>query len=140
MWKKWFHPTMPKLHPTYKSESLCKADSRNVCFAKSARTIFGFPFFNLRFKITKVKYVFVAIRKNVPDNWTKIWYTFGPVKYRPNKRSGKLRIKSQIVKVAIFLRKNIVYYSWWQLNTYFIHFNGETLNISIVNGDKTTFF
>ena len=50
---------------------------------------------------------FETIRKNAPDNWTKIGYTFGPMKYRPNKRSGKLRIKSQIVWVAIFLCKNI---------------------------------
>ena len=86
---------MPKFHPTYRSESLCKADSRNVCFAKSAGKIFRFPFFN------------PSIRENVPDNWIKIGYSFGLVKYRPNKRSGKLKIKSQIVRVTIFLCKNI---------------------------------
>ena len=59
---------MPKFHPTYRSESLGKADSRNVCFAKSAGTIFWLPFFN------------PSIRKNVPDNWTKIGYSFGLVK------------------------------------------------------------
>ena len=53
------------------------------------------------------KVSFETIRKNAPDNWTKIGYTFGPMKYRPNKRSGKLRIKSQIVWVAIFWCKNI---------------------------------
>ena len=45
---------MSKFHPTYRSESLCKADSRNLCFAKSAGTIFRFPFFNPVFKNTKI--------------------------------------------------------------------------------------
>ena len=49
-----------------------------------------------------------TIRKNVPDNWTKIGYTFGPWKYRRNKRSEKLRIKSQIVKVTIFCVKTLM--------------------------------
>ena len=96
---------MPKFHPTYRSESLCNAKSRNVCFAKFAGTIFRFPFFTPVFKNTKIRYVFVTIKKNIPDNWTKIGYAFGPVKYRPNRRSGKLRIKSQIVKVTIFCVK-----------------------------------
>ena len=103
---------MPKFHRTYWSESLCKADSRNVCLAKYAGTIFRLPFFNRVFKNTKIRKVFVTIRKNVPDNWTKVGYTFGPVKYRPNKRPGKLRIKSQIARVAIFLCKNITDYRW----------------------------
>ena len=37
---------MPKFHPTYRSESLCKVDSRNVCLAKCAGTTFRFPCFN----------------------------------------------------------------------------------------------
>ena len=66
-----------------------------------------FHFFNPVFKNTKTRKIFITIRKSAPDNWTKIGYTFGPVKYRPNKRSRKLRIKSQIVRVTIFLCKNI---------------------------------
>ena len=46
---------MPKFHQTYWSESLCKADSRNVCLAKSTGTIFRFPFFNPVFKNTKIR-------------------------------------------------------------------------------------
>ena len=96
---------MPKLHPAYQSKNLSKANSRNVCFEKSAGKIFGFPFFHLVVKNTKIRYVFVNIKNNVPDNWTKIGYNFGPVKYRPNKRSEKLRIKAQIVRVTIFCVK-----------------------------------
>ena len=81
---------IPKVLPIYWSRSLCKTD-----------LIHRFPFFNPVFKSTKIRFLFVTIRKNVPDNWTKIGYTFRPVKYRPNKRSGKLRIKSQIVRVTI---------------------------------------
>ena len=99
MWK------IPKFHPTYWSKNLCKADSRNVCFAKSAGTIYRFPFFNPAFKNTKIRYVFVTIRKNVPNNWAKIGYTFGLVKYGPSNRSGKLRIKLQIVRVTTFFVK-----------------------------------
>ena len=36
-------------------KSLCKADSRNVSFGKSAATIFRFSFFNLVFKNTKIR-------------------------------------------------------------------------------------
>ena len=43
--------------------------------------------------------------KNAPNNWTKTGYTFGRFKYRPNKRSAKLKIKSQIVRVTIFCVK-----------------------------------
>ena len=92
---------IPKVLPIYWSRSLCKTDSRYVSFATSTGSIHRFPFFNPVFKSTKIRFLFVTIRKNVPDNWTKIGYTFRPVKYRPNKRSGKLRIKSQIVRVTI---------------------------------------
>ena len=44
-----------QFHTTYLSKSLCKADSRNVCFAKSAGTIFRLPFFNPVFKNTKIR-------------------------------------------------------------------------------------
>ena len=96
---------IPKFHPTYRNESLCKVVSRHVYFAKSARTIFRYPFFNPVLKNTKMWQVFVTISKNIPDNWTKIGYTFGLVKHRPNKRSGKVRIKSQIVRVTTFCVK-----------------------------------
>ena len=49
-------------------KSLCKGDSRNVSFGKSAGTIFRFLFYNLVFKNTKIRYIFVTIRKNIPDN------------------------------------------------------------------------
>ena len=130
---------IPKFHPTYRNESLCKVVSRHVYFAKSARTIFRYPFFNPVLKNTKMWQVFVTISKNIPDNWTKIGYTFGLVKHRPNKRSGKVRIKSQIVRVTTFLCKNIADCRWWQPITYFTHFSGETLSFSIVNGDRTIF-
>ena len=65
----------------------------------------GFPFFNPVFKNAKIRYVFVTISKNVLDNWTKIGYSFGPLKYRPNTSSGKLRIKSQLVRVKTFCVK-----------------------------------
>ena len=84
---------MPKFHPTYWSESVCKAESRHECFAKSAGTIFRFPFFNPVFKNTKIWYVFLTTRMNIPDNWTMMAYTFGPMKYRSNKSSAKLKIK-----------------------------------------------
>ena len=51
-------------------------------------------------------YAFVTISKNIPGKWTKIGYNFDSVKYRPNKRSGKL---PQIVRVTISLCKNIGY-------------------------------
>ena len=92
---------IPKVLPIYWSRSLCKTDSTYVSFATSTSSIHRFPFFNPVFKNTKIRYVFLTIRRNVPDNWTKIGYTFRPVKYRPNKRSGKRRIKSQIVRVTI---------------------------------------
>ena len=82
----------------------------------------------------------LSIRKNVPDNWTKIGYTFSFLKYIPNKRSGKKRIKSQIVRVTICLFKNIADYRWWLPVTYIIHFSGKTFNIFIVNGDRIIFF
>ena len=52
---------MPKFHPIYQSESLCKADSRNKCFAKSAGTIFRFQFFNPVLKNTKSRQDFVKL-------------------------------------------------------------------------------
>lgn len=60
---------------------------------KSAGAIPRFLFFNPVFKSTKISEVFVSFKENVPDNWTKIGYTFGTVKCRPN--------KSQIVRVTI---------------------------------------
>ena len=39
-------------------------------------------------------------------------YTLGLVKYRPNKRSGKLTIELQIIRLTIFLFKNIADYRW----------------------------
>ena len=92
---------MPKFNPVYWSGSLCKTDSRNAYFAKSAGTVLKFPFFNPVFKNTKIKQVFLAIKNNAPGNWTKIGYTFFPVKYRLRKRSGKLRIQSQVVRVTL---------------------------------------
>ena len=94
-----------KFHRTYRSWGLGKTDSRNKGFAESVGKSFRFPSFNPVFKNTKISYVFGTIRKNAPNNWNKIGYTFGPLKYRPNKRSGKLKIKSQIVRVTIFCVK-----------------------------------
>ena len=113
-----------------------------MCVLQSLQWQFsGFYFLILFLKTLKLgKFLNYQEEKNVPDNWTKIGYTLGPVKYRPNMRSGKLRIKSQIVRVTIFLCKNIADYRWWQPVTYFIHFTGETLNISIVDRDRTIFF
>ena len=67
----------------------------------------GFHFLILFLKTLKIRLGFVTIRNNAAGNRTKIVYAFGPVKYRPNKRSGKLRIKSQILRVTNFLSKNI---------------------------------
>ena len=94
-----------KSHPTYQSGGLGKTDSRNKGFAKSVGKNFRFPSFKPVFKNAKNRYVFGTIRKNAPNNWTKIGYTFGRLKYRRNKRSAKLKIKSQIVRVTIFCVK-----------------------------------
>ena len=56
-------------------------------------------------KAVRLDKFLLTITKNVPDNWTKIGYTFGPMKCWPNKRSGKLRIKSQIVRATDFCVK-----------------------------------
>ena len=85
--------------------SLHKTDSRNVCFAKSAKRVLSSPLFNHFFKNNKIMYVFVTIRKECRYNWTRVWYTFVPMKYRPSKRFGNLRIKSQIVRVIVFCLK-----------------------------------
>ena len=67
--------------------------------------IAGFHFLILFLKTLKLGNFFATIRKNVPGDWTKVEYTFDPVKWRANKRSGKLKIKSQIVTVTIFCVK-----------------------------------
>ena len=64
-----------------------------------------FHFLILFWKALKFAKFFLTIRNNVPDNCINIGYNIGPVKCRPNKRSGKLRIKSQIVWVRFFLCK-----------------------------------
>ena len=76
-----------------------------MCVLQSLQGQFsGFYFLILFLKTLKLgKFLNYQEEKNVPDNWTKIGYTLGPVKYRPNKRSGELRIKSQIVRMTIFV-------------------------------------
>ena len=99
-----------------------------------------FHFLILFWKALKFAKFFLIIRNNVPDNCINIGYNFGPVKCRPNKRSGKLRIKSQFVWVRFFLCISIADYRQRQPVTYFIHFFGETLSTFIVNRDRNIFF
>ena len=94
-----------KFHLIYRGRDLSKTNSRNKGFTESVGKIFRFPSFNPVFKNTKIRYVFGTIRENAPNNWNKIGHTFAPLKYRPNKGSGKLKMKPKIVRVTIFCVK-----------------------------------
>ena len=54
-----------------------------------------------------------------------------------NKRSGKLKIVLQTVRMTIFVLKYITDKRWSHPIANFIHFNCKILNISIVNRDRT---
>ena len=93
-----------KFNPTYRSGGLGKTDSTNKGFAKSVGKIFRFPSFNPVLKTLKLGTFLELSGKMLQITGPRYW-TFGPLKYRPNKRSGKLKIKSQIVRVTIFCVK-----------------------------------
>ena len=42
-------------------------------------------------------------KKYIPYCWTYIRHAFGPMEYSLNKRSGKLRIVTQIIRMTIFV-------------------------------------
>ena len=65
---------MPKFHPTYRSESLSKANSRNVCFAKSVGTIFI-----KKFSPNQTTKVFLGGDYIIPVGWDEILSCFAGI-------------------------------------------------------------